>query len=395
MQVRNQSYLRRKNKQSVIDLLRKKSQSYSDLARELKLSNTAIGKIVDDLIEQNLVLRAGETKGRTGISLSVNADYGCIVAVDLSRFQVSISVADFASNILVGSTLEMLSFRESGDIDKIFKEIHSLLESEKVKDKQLLCISIASPGKIDKESGEFILNPRFHALGSVSFRTIFGKEFGCPVVVRNDINLALLGEKTYGTVLKDVDNALMLHVDVGVGSALLIGGKVYEGSHGFAGEIGYFKLNMFLTDEDNYGNLNYANYYDSTSLFTSLDIVKREIFLGRESILQEKLQREGRSWNDLTIQEILAAYRAQDELVVKVINSAAGVMGTFAYSLCEFLDVEKVVLIGSVVELGEEYLRNIAKYTKGYPVAYSQLAENATTMGAINAGILFICDEIL
>ena len=52
MQVRNQSYLRRKNKKSIIELLRKRAQSYSDLARELKLSNTAIANIVDDLIEQ-------------------------------------------------------------------------------------------------------------------------------------------------------------------------------------------------------------------------------------------------------------------------------------------------------------------------------------------------------
>ena len=74
----------------------------------------------------------------------------------------------------------------------------------------------------------------------------------------------------------------MLHVDVGMGAALLIDGKVYEGSHGFAGEIGYFKLNMLLSDENNYGNLNYGNYYDSTSLFSVLSIVKREISLGTE-----------------------------------------------------------------------------------------------------------------
>ena len=55
MQVRNQSYLRRKNKKSIIELLRKRAQSYSDLARELKLSNTAIANIVDDLIEQGVV----------------------------------------------------------------------------------------------------------------------------------------------------------------------------------------------------------------------------------------------------------------------------------------------------------------------------------------------------
>ncbi|MFQ7078179.1 MAG: hypothetical protein ACLRSW_09730 [Christensenellaceae bacterium] len=68
MQVRNQSYLRRKNKNSIIELLRKKTQSYSDLARELKLSNTAIANIVDDLISENVVYRESDSKGRGGIN---------------------------------------------------------------------------------------------------------------------------------------------------------------------------------------------------------------------------------------------------------------------------------------------------------------------------------------
>ena len=41
MQARNQSYLRRKNKEDIIRLLREQSRSYSDIARVLQLSNTA------------------------------------------------------------------------------------------------------------------------------------------------------------------------------------------------------------------------------------------------------------------------------------------------------------------------------------------------------------------
>ncbi len=375
-------------------MLRKKTQSYSDLARELKLSNTAIGKIVDDLLEQNIVCREGETKGRGGINLSINADFGYIIAIDLSRWQITVSIADFASNIFVTDSLEGIVFGK-GDLERIFERIHTLMQHEKVQGKILRCIAIASPGKINKESGEFILNPRFRDLGSVSLRSIFEKEFGCTVVVKNDINLALLGEKMYASSLKDVDNALMLHVDVGVGSALLIDGNVYEGTRGFAGEIGFFKLNMFLTDEENFGNLNYANYYDSTSLFTSLDIVKREIYAGQESLLHGVLKAEGRTWKDLTIQDLLVAYRQGDGMVTRAIHSAARVMGTLANSLCEFLDVERVILTGSVVELGENYLQYVSSVAKGYTVAFSELAENATTMGAINAGIVAVYDGLL
>ena len=84
MQERNQTYLRRKNKEDIINLLRERSQSYSEIARALKLSNTAVGKIADALIADNLILRDGDTKGRTGINLQINADFGYVVAIDLS-----------------------------------------------------------------------------------------------------------------------------------------------------------------------------------------------------------------------------------------------------------------------------------------------------------------------
>ena len=80
MQVRNQTYLRRKNKEEIIKLLREKSMSYSDIARTLMLSNTAIAKIADDLISDGLIVRDGDAKGRTGIELNINSDYGYVFA---------------------------------------------------------------------------------------------------------------------------------------------------------------------------------------------------------------------------------------------------------------------------------------------------------------------------
>ncbi len=393
MQVRNQSYLRRKNKKSIIELLRKRAQSYSDLARELKLSNTAIANIVDDLIEQGVVYRENDAKGRGGIRLSINADFGYVIAVDFSRWEISFCAADFGSNILVRRKSEGISFHK-GDIARIIGIVREIMAEDALKGRTLRCISIATPGKIDRESGKFILNPRFRELGSISLQTIFEEEFGCTVVVKNDINLALLGEKMYGA-LQDVENALMLHVDVGVGAALLIGGKVYEGAHGFAGEIGYFKLNMLLSDEDNYGNLSYANYFDSTSLFSSLGIVKREISLGMESILCDRIAERGGTWDDLTVSDLIDAYREKDPLAVRVIHSAARVIGTLAASLSELLDVEKIVLTGSVVGFGEEYLRNMARLTGDCPIVFSELEAKGIIMGAINAGIVAVFDDTL
>ena len=100
MQPKNQSYLRRKNKESIISMLREGKQSYSDLARALKLSNTAIGKIVDELIKQNVVIRLDSVKGRQGINLCINGKLGYIISIDLSGSHFRVYASDLSGKYL-------------------------------------------------------------------------------------------------------------------------------------------------------------------------------------------------------------------------------------------------------------------------------------------------------
>ena len=130
MQERNQTYLRRKNKEDIINLLRERSRSYSEIARALNLSNTAVGKIADSLIADNLILRDGDTKGRTGINLRINADFGYVVAIDLSGRKLTVCAADFQSNVLVRSEIaEVVSFSKS-DLNALIESVRAIVKGE-------------------------------------------------------------------------------------------------------------------------------------------------------------------------------------------------------------------------------------------------------------------------
>lgn len=199
--------------------------------------------------------------------MSINADFGYVLAVDFSGRELNLCAADFESRILLQRNISEVVRFERRDFDRVIETMREMIGSETLKDRKLCCISVATPGKL-KDSGEFLLNPRFQGFENVSIRKVLGDTFGCDVVVKNDVNLAMEGEKAYGSALRDVKNALMLHVDVGTGAALMLNGKIYEGSHGFAGEIGYFRLNMFSCAADSFDNLSYFNFYDSVSLYS-------------------------------------------------------------------------------------------------------------------------------
>lgn len=79
------------------------------------------------------------------------------------------------------------------------------------------------------------------AKGIVPLADMFSKALGIPVAMTNDANAAAIGEMTYG-VAKGMKNFIMLTLGTGVGSGIVVGGKLLYGHDGFAGELGHVTM---------------------------------------------------------------------------------------------------------------------------------------------------------
>lgn len=77
--------------------------------------------------------------------------------------------------------------------------------------------------------------------GIVPCAQLFEEVFGIPVRVTNDANAAAMGEMTYG-VARGMKNFIMITLGTGVGSGIVVDGRVVYGSDGFAGELGHFVI---------------------------------------------------------------------------------------------------------------------------------------------------------
>ena len=67
-----------------------------------------------------------------------------------------------------------------------------------------------------------------------------------PVKITNDANAAAMGEKSFG-VAKEMNNAVVITLGTGLGSGLIIDGKVFYGHDGFAGELGHIIICLLYT----------------------------------------------------------------------------------------------------------------------------------------------------
>jgi glucokinase len=80
-------------------------------------------------------------------------------------------------------------------------------------------------------------------LADVSFRDLMSERLGLPVVVDNDANAALLAEARFGAA-RDLSHAVLVALGTGIGSGLLLDGRVYRGTRGFAPEIGHMVVDL-------------------------------------------------------------------------------------------------------------------------------------------------------
>ena len=84
-------------------------------------------------------------------------------------------------------------------------------------------------------------------IADVRFRDVMSERLGLPVVVDNDANAALLAEARFGAA-RDVSHAVLVALGTGIGSGLLLDGRIYRGARGLGAEIGHMVVDLHGPD---------------------------------------------------------------------------------------------------------------------------------------------------
>lgn len=126
-----------------------------------------------------------------------------------------------------------------GYISTVSSKIKALMESQGLTNADIAGLGIGAPnGNYYRGTIEYAPNLPWKGI-VIPLAELFSKALGgMKVTVTNDANAAALGEKTYG-VAKDIDHFIMITLGTGVGSGVIIDGKLLYGHDGFAGELGH------------------------------------------------------------------------------------------------------------------------------------------------------------
>ena len=148
------------------------------------------------------------------------------------------------------------------------------------------------------------------------------------VLVKNDIKTAALGE-WIGSA-KKTDNMLYFSCGQGIGTGLILDGRLYEGSHFAAGEIyNYIDQAGFARGE---------TIEDAICIKGLLARVQRDIAAGEKTALSRT--------GELGFGDVVDAYRQGDAYTLRVIDEIAGAVDIIIANIVNLLDIDCVVLGG-------------------------------------------------
>jgi glucokinase len=184
-------------------------------------------------------------------------------------------------------------------------------------------------------------------LEDVRFRDVMSERIGLPVIVDNDANAALVAESRLGAA-RDVSHAVLVALGTGIGSALLLDGRIYRGARGFGAEIGHMVID--LHGPDCQGNCPGRGCLE---VMASGSTIGREGNAAAVALPESALGRRLAAGQEITGGIVTELAHAGDAAAVDVLNQIGRRLGYGLVGVVNVFNPEKVVIGGGAIAAGE------------------------------------------
>ncbi len=165
------------------------------------------------------------------------------IGVDLGGTNIAAGIVEENGTIIRKASVPTLGERNYQEVLKDLAQLCiKLMEEEGLTIKDIHSIGIGSPGTPDPKNGIWVYASNLN-FDNIPICAEVRKYIDVPVYIENDANCAALGESTCGAA-KGYNNSLTITLGTGVGSGIIIGGKIYSGSFFAGGEIGHHVINV-------------------------------------------------------------------------------------------------------------------------------------------------------
>lgn len=377
------SLIRELNERSVLDTLRAHGALHAaEIARHIGLSKPTTADILRSLIDTGLIQEytPGEDDPKRARSVyEAVSDLKVSLAIDIGSRFIRAAVGDLNEKMLAETSVAVKSLALKDLIAVMHTAVNTVLKESGYSLKDVASLVVGTPGVVDQNSGIVAIAGTITALDGVNLAELLKKEFGIAPTVENDINLVTVAEQAAGHG-RGIENFAVLSVGSGLGSGLVLNGKMHRGHRGAAGEIFYVPFGDPLDTHRDATN-------PSGDRIAELTRGLAKNF--KNSVLQEPYS---------TV-DILKAAKEGDELAQAVVKLEAERIALYVAAISAVTDVELVVLSGGIGRQASFFLEPIKKLVSAvvpFPprIEVSTLGDTGILVGALNIATANSCDAV-
>ncbi len=355
----DQGFIRKFNTAVILDYLRRYSPlSRAELAARAGLNRSTISIIVNSLINEGFVQETDFQSakiGRPGMLLTLNPKGGFAVGVEIGVDFISVILTDFIANVL---------WRERVLSDPNEDQIHTLDRASQLTQKAIdvgveqglrpLGIGVGVPGLVDLRQGKLVFAPNLQ-WSNVPFRLMWSQRFDLPIFIENEANAAALGEYYFG-VARGKDSFIYLSAGIGLGGGVIIDGKLFRGSSGYAGEIGHMTIDP---DGELCGCGKRGCWETKVGPRAVLRRVRKILADGAPSMIKDL---SGGNLDGIAFNNVVDAAKLGDSVAVEALKDVGKYLGVGVVNLINIFNPELIVL-GGALSLAHEFLLPVIENT--------------------------------
>jgi len=354
--------------------------SRADIARLAGLSRSTVSEIVNEILPMGIVAESGEGPsqgGRRPIVLEFRDDACTILGVEMGAAHLTVALTDLRGRVLAHASREHPVRNDPHGTRRLIEALcRECLASPAAGERPLVGIGIAAPCPLDPSLPDRLSEIVLPAWGGRLGLDDLSLRLAVPLMVDNDANLGALAEHWWG-VGRDVDDLAYIKVATGIGSGHVIGGEIYRGATGTAGEIGHISI-------DPKGKRCICGLQGClATLAGGQALVERAQELGAE---YPSSRLAGRT---VSVRDIEDAALEGDPLALRVATEAAEHLGRAVAGMMNLMNPSLVIVGGDLARLGDLLLGPLRETVRNRTLVSSLAAAEirASELGPLSVAI--------
>lgn len=250
-------------------------------------------------------------------------------------------------------------------LNRIYSLVQSLIIDANLEEEQIICMGIGVPGLLDIEKGISLFSPNFTNWENVAIVEWMKEHFDFPVFIDNDVRTNLYGEWYFGAGVNK-KNIVLLTLGTGLGSGIIMDGRVLYGATSSAGEVGH--MNMYREGRPcKCGSSGCLGRYVSATGMVRTFVEKLE--RGHESIICDWIKDD---INQVTAKMISQAYDLDDKLAIQTLEETGEILGYGLANIINLFNPEIIIIGGGMASSGERLLNKTREVVNNHALNISR-----------------------